>query len=78
MTVLSSPKVTAETPAAPAEPLDPIPARLGIVPALDLDTIDELKRVVEATCAVPGVVEYKLGLSAVLHVGFVRGGARHP
>ena len=53
----------------PAPVADPIPARLGIVPALDLDTVDELKRVVEATCTVPGVVEYKLGLSAVLHVG---------
>jgi len=70
MTALTPPKEKDKTAAAsPAQPVDPIPARLGIVPALDLDTIDELKQVVEATCGVPGVVEYKLGLSAVLHVG---------
>ena len=42
---------------------------LGIVPALDLTSIDALKRVVEATCEVDGIVEYKLGAHAVLHIG---------
>ena len=42
---------------------------LGIVPALDLQTVAELERVVEATCEVEGIVEYKLGMHAVLHIG---------
>ena len=42
---------------------------LGIVPALDLTSIDELKRVVESTSDVDGIVEYKLGMHAVLHIG---------
>ena len=42
---------------------------LGIVPALDLQTVDALERVVEATCQVEGIVEYKLGAHAVLHIG---------
>jgi orotidine-5'-phosphate decarboxylase len=42
---------------------------VGIVPALDLQTVDELRRVVRETCQVEGIVEYKLGLQAVLHIG---------
>ena len=33
---------------------------LGLVPALDLETLDDLKRVVDATCDIDEVVEYKL------------------
>ena len=42
---------------------------VGIVPALDLQTVDELRRVVRETCQIEGIVEYKLGLQAVLHIG---------
>ena len=42
---------------------------LGLVPALDLETLDDLKRVVDATCDIDEVVEYKLGMHAVLHIG---------
>lgn len=48
------------------------PAPLGIVPALDLLTLDDLRRVVEATTGVDGIVAYKVGLQAVLHVGLFR------
>lgn len=67
--VPAEPAGRAFAPAQRGEVADPIPARLGVVPALDLDTLDDLRRVVEATCAVPGVIEYKLGLTTVLHVG---------
>ena len=43
--------------------------RLGIAPALDLETVEGLERVVEATCEIEGIAEYKLGLHAVLHIG---------
>ena len=42
---------------------------LGLVPALDLETLDDLKRVVDATCDIDEVIEYKLGMHAVLHIG---------
>ena len=42
---------------------------LGLVPALDLETLDDLKRVVDATSDIDEVVEYKLGMHAVLHIG---------
>ena len=45
------------------------PQALGIVPALDLLTVGDLQRVVSATCEVEGIVAYKLGLQAVLHIG---------
>ena len=35
--------------------------RLGVVPAVDLESTDDLLRVIEKTCEVPGVTEYKLG-----------------
>ena len=41
----------------------------GIVPALDVDSVDELQRVVAATSGVEGVVAYKLGLAGVLRLG---------
>lgn len=37
------------------------PPRLGVVPSLDIDSTDRLLRVIEQTCAVPGITEYKLG-----------------
>lgn len=45
------------------------PASDGIVPALDVDSVDALKRVVEATTEVDGVVGYKLGMSGALRLG---------
>lgn len=53
----------------PTSPADATAEPLGVVPALDLLTVDDLRRVVEATSEVDGIVAYKLGLQAVLHVG---------
>ncbi len=41
----------------------------GIVPALDVDSLDHLDRVVSRTTTVKGVVGYKLGLTTVLRLG---------
>jgi len=41
----------------------------GILPALDMDSLDEMARVVEATTRIDGVVGYKLGLTATLRLG---------
>lgn len=41
----------------------------GIVPALDLDQPDAVKRVVEQTTGIEGVVAYKLGLTMTLRLG---------
>jgi orotidine-5'-phosphate decarboxylase len=41
----------------------------GIVPALDVDSVDALRRLVEATTGVDGVVGYKLGMSGALRLG---------
>ena len=46
-----------------------VPGRDGIVPALDVDSIDDLRRLVEATSGIDGVVAYKLGMSGVLRLG---------
>lgn len=43
--------------------------RSGLVPALDMATLEELERVVRATSGVEGVTGYKLGLTAVLRLG---------
>lgn len=49
------------------------PVRLGashgIVPALDLDSPEDVKRVVEQTTRIDGVVAYKLGLTMTLMLG---------
>ncbi len=37
------------------------PAPLGVVPSLDLDSVESLFNVIEQTCKVPGITEYKLG-----------------
>jgi len=41
----------------------------GIIPALDLESFDEIRRIVEKTCDVEGVVGYKLGLAGSLRLG---------
>ena len=41
----------------------------GIVPALDIDSLEDLDRVVRATSGVEGVAGYKLGLTTVLRLG---------
>ena len=41
----------------------------GIVPALDVDSVDQLKRVVDQTSGVEGVVAYKLGATGALRLG---------
>jgi orotidine-5'-phosphate decarboxylase len=42
---------------------------IGIVPALDVDTPEQLNLVVRETCKVRGVVGYKVGLTSVLRFG---------
>jgi orotidine-5'-phosphate decarboxylase len=44
----------------------------GIVPALDLESLDDVKRVVEQTTRISGVVAYKLGLTMTLRLGLQR------
>jgi orotidine-5'-phosphate decarboxylase len=41
----------------------------GIVPALDPAELDAIKRVIEVTTRIAGVVAYKLGLTATLRLG---------
>ena len=41
----------------------------GIVPALDIETMDAAKSLIEATTKVEGVVAYKLGLTLTLSAG---------
>ncbi len=41
----------------------------GILPALDMDSLDEMARVVELTTRIEGVIGYKLGLTATLRLG---------
>lgn len=41
----------------------------GVIPACDVDSIDDLKRLVEQTGQIDGIVGYKLGLTGVLRVG---------
>lgn len=44
-------------------------AQHGVIPACDVETIDELKRLVDQTSGVAGIVGYKLGLTGVLQLG---------
>ena len=48
----------------------------GVLPALDMDDLDEMRRVVERTSRVDGVVGFKVGLTAVLRLG-LEGAVRH-
>lgn len=41
----------------------------GIIPALDSETLDEIRALIEATTRITGVVGYKVGLTAVLRLG---------
>ena len=41
----------------------------SIIPACDVETLDELKRLVKATCAVEGVGGYKIGFDLVIPYG---------
>ena len=41
----------------------------GILPALDMDSLDAMGRMVEQTTRIEGVVGYKLGLTATLRLG---------
>jgi orotidine-5'-phosphate decarboxylase len=41
----------------------------GIIPALDLESVDAIRRIVEETCEVEGVVGYKLGIAGALRLG---------
>lgn len=45
------------------------PADNGVVPALDVESVEELQRLVEATHDVEGIVGYKLGVAGALHLG---------
>jgi orotidine-5'-phosphate decarboxylase len=41
----------------------------GILPALDMDSLDAMSRVVEQTTRIEGVIGYKVGLTATLRLG---------
>jgi orotidine-5'-phosphate decarboxylase len=41
----------------------------GILLALDMESLDEMRRVVEATTRIDGIVGYKVGLTAALRLG---------
>lgn len=45
------------------------PADNGVIPALDVESIDELRRLVEITHDVEGIVGYKLGVVGALRLG---------
>lgn len=45
------------------------PEDSGVIPALDVESIDELQRIVEMTHDIEGVVGYKLGIVGALHLG---------
>lgn len=44
----------------------------GIMPSLDMESLDEARRVIERTTRVHGVVAYKFGLTTVLRHGLAR------
>src|SRR5215470_5162659 len=48
----------------------------GIVIALDMDSLDQMRRVVEATTVIEGIVGYKVGLTAALRLG-LKGAVDH-
>lgn len=41
----------------------------GVIPALDVDSVDALRRLVEATTDIDGIVAYKLGIAGALRLG---------
>jgi orotidine-5'-phosphate decarboxylase len=48
----------------------------GILIALDMESLDQMRRVVERTSDIPGIVAYKVGLTATLRLG-LGGAVRH-
>lgn len=48
----------------------------GIVVALDMESLDDMKRVVDQTTKLEGIVAYKVGLTATLRLG-LGGAVRH-
>ncbi len=48
----------------------------GIVLALDMESLDDMQRIVECTSAVEGIVGFKIGLTAALRLG-LPGAVRH-
>ncbi len=48
----------------------------GILPALDMDSLDDMRRVVERTSRVEGVIGFKVGLTATLKLG-LEGAVKH-
>lgn len=49
--------------------VDRLDRAVGLIPALDMESLDAFDRVVETTSKVDGVVGYKLGLTTVLRLG---------
>ncbi|MDO8480236.1 MAG: orotidine 5'-phosphate decarboxylase / HUMPS family protein [Nanoarchaeota archaeon] len=41
----------------------------SVIPACDVETLDELKRLVKATCAIEGIGAYKIGFELVIPYG---------
>jgi orotidine-5'-phosphate decarboxylase len=41
----------------------------GVIPACDVETLDELNKIISGTSDVEGIVGYKIGLSLTLHYG---------
>ena len=41
----------------------------GVLPALDMESLDDMRRVVERTSRVDGVIGFKVGLIATLRLG---------
>ena len=48
----------------------------GILVALDIDSLDQMRQVVEHTTSIPGIVGYKVGLTVTLRLG-LGGAVRH-
>jgi orotidine-5'-phosphate decarboxylase len=46
-----------------------IQQQCGVMPALDVDSFEDMLELVSSTCEIPGVVGYKLGLTGVLPKG---------
>ena len=45
------------------------PADNGVIPALDVESVDELRRLVQMTHDIDGIVGYKLGVAGALRLG---------
>ena len=47
-------------------------SKYGIIPACDVDSLEELERLVKATCNVEGIVGYKIGAILGLKFGLTQ------